>query len=229
MDFLMLQNRVLDATLRGGSGNRDQIKEDLNEAIKEVDALLRPSITVVTKPLVANQGDYSLLTDFSITDLTSIRDITYLSPNNTDIVQPLRPASPEYIRERRTTFVYSTYVAIWALDGLDLLMLYPTTQQSGDTIRIYYVPRPANLVNNSDVPVGLPAEWHDLYVVAATYRAMRQTSPEYALMYKQQFDTRLGDYRKWRNRRDGAVPRKAQVGSPGRRLVPHDPSTDWRY
>lgn len=226
MNFLMLQNRVLDATLRGGTGNREQIKEDLNEAIKEVDALLRPQIKNSVETLLVNQGDYSIAGDFGITDMLGIRDITYVGVSDPSIIRPLTPMSPEEIRGLRTTFSYSTYVNGWAQDGLDRVMIYPSTQSVGDQITIYYVPRPADLTLNTDVPTGLPPEWHDIYVVAATYRSMRQTSPEYALMYKQQFDQRLGDYRKWVNRRSGATPRRAVVGAPGRRMVPSSPSMD---
>lgn len=226
--FLIMQNRVLDATLRGGVGNRDQIKEDINEAIREVDAQLRPQIKVSTETLVQNQGDYSISGDFGITDLMGVRGVTYFPINNPQFSPPLAPATPAEIWEMRETFTYSTYVNLYAFDGLDMLMLHPTTQSVGDTIKLYYVPRPAELINNSDVPTGLPPEWHDLYVSAATYRAMRQTSPEYAQLYHGEYQARLGEYRKWRNRREGARPRVARVGSTFRRVVPHDPSTDLR-
>lgn len=227
--FDTMQNRVLDATLRGGDGNRTQIKEDINEAIKEVDALLRPTTKKSIETLVANQGDYSILTDFGITDCSSIRDITYVSVSDPTIVRSLEPASPEFVREQRQSFVFSTYINYWALEGIDTLLLYPVTQNTGDQITIYYTARPADLANETDVPVGLPQEFHDVYELAAIKRSMRQSSPEYAHMYYVMFETRLGDYRKWRNRRDGAVARRVNAGRPGRRLVPHDNSADWRY
>lgn len=227
--FDTMQNRVLDATLRGGDGNRTQIKEDINEAIKEVDALLRPVTLTAVVNLVANQGDYSIKTDFGILGLTSIRDITYVGISNPSQTISLEPTSPEWIRELRQTFTYSTYINRWALEGIDTLLLYPVTQNTGDTIKIYYTSRPADLVNDTDVPVGLPVEFHDIYVLAAIERAMRQSSPEYALQYHQEYLMRLGEYRKFRNRRDGAVSRRVTVGRPGRRLVPHDNSADWRY
>lgn len=227
-----LVNRIMDATLRGGNltgGNRDQVKEDLNEALKEVDAILRPVTKKVVKTLTANVGDYSILNDFAITDLTSIRDITYVSVSDPSITRSLESASPEFVRELRQTFVFSTYVDLWALEGFDTLLLYPVTQNNGDTVTIYYTARPADLTNETDVPVGLPPEFHDIYEVATIKRSMRQTSPEYAQMYYQLFETRCNDYRKFRNRRDGAVARRVVAGRPGRRLVPHDNSADWRY
>lgn len=232
MNLGQIANRVQDATLRGGNltgGNRDQIKEDIQEAIYEVDGLLRPKTLVATVPLVANQGSYSLLTDLGIAGLTSIRDITYVSVNDPSIIRTLESASPEFVREQNSNFVFSSYVDLWALDGLDTLLLYPVTQNTGDTITIYYNARPAALVDETSVPNGLPVEWHDIYELAAIKRSMRQSSPEYAGMYYQMFETRLNDYRKWRNKRDGAVSRRVVAGRPGRRLVPHDNSADWRY
>lgn len=232
MNLGQLANRVQDATLRGGNltgGNRDQVKEDIQEAIYEVDMLLRPKTISAVVPLVANQGSYSILADFGITGLTNIRDITYVSVSDPSITRTLESASPEFVREQASNFVFSSYVDLWALDGLDTLLLYPITQNTGDTITIYFTQRPAALATENDSPIGLPVEWHDIYELAAIKRSMRQSSPEYAGMYYQMFETRCNDYRKWRNKRDGAVARRVVAGRPGRRLVPHDNSADWRY
>lgn len=227
--FLEMQDRVLDNCLRGGSGNRTQIKGHINEAIKRVDALARPQLSSSVEVLVPNQQDYSLATDFLITDLTSIREVIYTSISGS---QPwtLEETSAGNIRELRQNFQNSTYVNLYALEGLDKFLVYPITQNTGDTITIYYVPRPADLVSDGDIPTGLPPEWHELYELRATQSAMRQTSPEYAAEYRQLFRDELGEYRKWRNKRGSSMGRRSVVGRyGGRRLVPHDNSTDWRY
>lgn len=232
MNLGQLANRVMDATLRGGSltgGNRDQIKEDINEAIKEVDALLRPTTKKVTKTLIASQLDYSLVTDWLLTDVTSIRDIVYASTSNPGVPRTLMATSPEELRALRNQFVYSDWVGRWAFEGWDTVLLYPTTQQSGDTIDIYYTARPADLLNETDVPIGLPPEFHDVYELAAIKRSMRQTSPEYAQQYYAMFQKRLDDYRKFRSHRDGALARRVTVGRAGARQRPRDPSTDLGY
>jgi hypothetical protein len=134
------------------------------------------------------------------------------------------------IRQLRQNFVNSTYINLYALEGLDLFVVYPITQNVGDTITIYYVPRPADLVADGDIPSGLPPEWHELYEVRAIQRAMRQSSPEYSMQYTSLFDKKIGEYRAWRNQRGGSMSRRAVIGpARGRRLVPHDNSTDWRY
>lgn len=225
-----LVNRIMDASLRGGAlagGNRDQVKEDLNEAIKWVDALCRPQIQASIEVLVAGQTDYSLSTDFGLSGFTSIREVVYTGTANST-PWSLEETSAAYIRELRQSFVNSNYVNLYALEGLDSFLLYPATQSVGDTITIYGVPRPADLANETDVPTGLPAEFHELYEVATIQRSMRQTSPEIAAAYTQMWEHKLGEYRKWKNRRGGAGPRRSVVGSYGRRLVPHDQSADWR-
>lgn len=227
--FEMLQNRVLDATLRGGTGNRDQVKEDINEAIKTVDAICRPALASSVEVINPNQTDYSISSDFGLTTLTSIREVVYTSISGS---QPwvLEETTAWNIRQLRQNFVNSTYINLYALEGLDTFLVYPITQNVGDTITIYYVPRPVDLVNNGDVPTGLPPEWHELYEIQAIQRSMRQSSPEYALMYGQLFDKKLGEYRKWRNKRGSSISRRAILGRyGGRRLVPHDNSADWRW
>jgi hypothetical protein len=225
----MLQNRVLDATLRGGTGNRDQVKEDINEAIKHVDAICRPAITFSTEVVTPNQQDYSLSADFGLTDLTGIREIVYQSISG---AQPwvLEETTAWNVRQLRQNFVNSTYINLYALEGLDTLLVYPVTQNVGDLITIHYVERPLDLILDEDVPTGLPPEWHELYEIDAIQRSMRQSSPEYAMSYTQLFDKKLGDYRKWRNKRGASISRRAILGRyGGRRLVPHDNSADWRW
>ena len=226
--FVEMQDRVLDNCLRGGDGNRTQIKGHINEAIKRVDALCRPQLSSSVEVILPNQSDYSLSLDFGITDLTSIREVVYTSISGS---QPwtLEESQAGYVRQLRQNFISSTYINLYALEGLDKFLVYPLTQNTGDTITIYYVPRPADLVNNADVPTGLPPEWHELYELRATQSAMRQTSPEYAAEYRQLFQAELGEYRKWRNKRGSSMGRRSVVGRyGGRRLVPHDNSTDWR-
>lgn len=231
-DFVTLQNRVLDATLRGddgsANGNRAQIGNDINEAIHQVDALLRPQLSSTVKVITMGQANYSLSTDFGLTGLTGIRDIVYQGQTSS---QPwtLAETTPALIREMRQTFTNSNYINLYAIDGLDQLLLYPTTQSVGDTITIYYITRSADLVNPTDVPTGLPEEFHEIYEIAAIQRSMRQSSPEYAAQYTQMYEHKLGEYRKWKNKRGGARPRRSVVGRYGRRMIPRDNSTDWRY
>lgn len=221
-----MADAVQDATLRGAE-NRSQVKLDIQQAIYEVDALLRPQIASSVETLVANQGDYSIATDFLITNLTSIRDVIYASAAASDN-WPLEPQTPQVIRELRRTASVSSFISYWALDGLDQFMVYPATQGVGDTLTIYYVPRPVALSTESDVPTGLPVEFHDIYVIAAIRRSMRQQSPEYTQMYHGLWRTRLGEYRQWANRREGSMPKRALVRG-GRGLYrPHDNSTDIR-
>jgi hypothetical protein len=228
--FGMLANRVLDATLRGGNlagGNRDQVKEDINEAIKQVDAVLRPNRTISIEVLVAGQKDYSMAA-LGLTAATSIRSITYTSVTSGQQGEPLQETTPERVRELRIRNQNASWINMYALDGLDTLMVNPAMNAVGDTIAITYVPRSTALVNETDIPSGLPEEWHDIYELAAIQRSMRQSSPEYAAHYLQMYEHKLDEYRKWRNRRSGALGMTATVGRYGRRPAWHDNSADWR-
>lgn len=223
-----MQDRVMDETNRGGDGNRTQIKLHINEAIKQVDALLRPQILKVTKTLVASQNDYSIATDFLLTNVGEIRHIDYTSISGSS-PYPLEETGAERIRELRRTLTTSTFVNLYALDGLDLFLIYPTTTAVGDSVTISYAPIPADLVNTGDIPVGLPALWHEIYEIAAIQSAMRIQDPQGAMAYGILYDKKLGDYRKWRNRRSTTLSRRAVIGRYGRRMRPHDNSTDLRY
>lgn len=230
--FKVLLNRVQDATLRGGGlvgGNREQVGEDINEAIKWVDALLRPKVSTSIEVLTAGQQDYSIATDFGIAGLTSVRGVTYTSIQGPQIYS-VEQVSPEYLRELRenVNVTASYWVAAYAIDGLDLFMIYPQTQSVGDTITITYVPRSTTLVLETDIPSGLPEEFHEIYEIAAIQRSMRQSSPEYAASYTQMFEHKCDEYRKWRNRRTGAQLPRAVVGRSRRHLLPHNNSADWR-
>lgn len=226
-----LVNRIMDATLRGGAltgGNRDQVKEDLNAAIHWVDAILRPVTKTATVAVTANQQDFSILTDLGISDLNGIRDIVYNAVNSAQI-WPLEATTPEYIRELRRTFQVTTYINLYSIEGIDTLMLYPASQNTGDTLTIYYTQRQPDLASETDVPSGIPVDFHEVYEVATIMRSMRQSSPEYAAQYRQAFNEICGEYRKWRSKRTGGLAMRVVVGRPGRRMVPHDNSADWRY
>lgn len=220
-----MADAVQDATLRGGE-NRTQIIADLQQAIWEVDALLRPTVATVSKGLTAGQGDYSLTTDWALFDVQSVRDVIY-SGTSIDQVWPLAPASPQDVRDLRQQDVTATTVNLWAFDDIDTFMIYPITQSVGDTVSITYVKRAVALADESSVPTGLPVDFHDIYVIAGIRRSMRQQSPEYTQMYHAYWNTRLDEYRRWRNRRDGAMPRRARVRGWGRRTY-HDNSVDYR-
>lgn len=222
--FGAMLDRIQDATMRGGLDNRAQIKFELNESIKQVDALVRPAIASSVEVVTAGDGDYSIINDFLITNLTSIRDVQY-TPITGASPRSLRESTPEEIRALRRNPPSASYVDLYALEGLDYLLLYPISTSVGDTLTVWYVPRPVDLTLDSDVPTGLPVEFHDLYEYACIPRSMRQTSPEETARYLVMYDKRLGDYRKWRNRRAGARSRVVVPKQPYRR-APRDPSTD---
>jgi hypothetical protein len=114
--------------------------------------------------MTANDGDYRL--DPSI---LAIDDIYMVSGTNNYRIQRL---STTDLLNRRLLTTASSPVQVYALNGIDLLMVYPAPTQA-DTLTIYYVPKPTALANPTDDPSsaalgGIPSEYHyglELYMM----------------------------------------------------------------
>lgn len=112
--------------------------------------------------MTPNVGDYTL--DPSI---LAIEDIYLTSGGGNFRVRRL--ATTDLINLRLFQ-VNSAPIQMYALNGANMLMVYPTPLQA-DTLNIYYVPAPAALTNGTDDPytlAGIPAEYHyglELYMM----------------------------------------------------------------
>src|SRR3954471_849154 len=99
-----------------------------------------------TLNLVANQGDYDLLT--LKPSWLAIDDI-YLTSSGSNF-RIRRMATTDLINLR--LFQTSTSpVQMYALGGANMLMVYPTPAQT-DTLTVYYVAKPTALANANDDP-----------------------------------------------------------------------------
>lgn len=127
-----------------------------NDAV--VDMLRRTHcyIAIGTLTMTPNVGDYTL-----DTSVIAIDDI-YLTSGAANY-RVRRLATTDLINLRLFT-VNSAPIQMFALNGANMLMVYPTPLQA-DTLTIYYVPRPTAMSATTDDPSsatygGIPSEYH---------------------------------------------------------------------
>lgn len=224
-NYLTMQNRVLDATQRPANADRTEIKLLVNDAYQEIAALLRLGRGTFTKTLVAGDGDYSISTDWLITDLTTINQVTSTQAGQTD-TNPLEQITPEEMFDLRR-FPSTGGQRVYTLLGLDTFMIWPLPS-AGDTVTVYYTKRPAALVSDGDVPDPLvvPPEFHDAIVVRAICWAVRPMAPMSA-QYTAEWERCMDRIRGWRSRMRGDAPRRVLIGYTDRAVrVRHDNSQD---
>lgn len=223
--FLELQDRVLDGSKRDGLSNRTEIKSLVNQTYLELHAIMRLKITNVTKTLTVNVAAYTLSSSFSLTDVQDIRHILITDSVTAQnyVLESVMPDYVLYLQQTQTTSGGS--MNYYAFDGLDNLNFYPPPSSTTTQATITYIARPALLVADGDVPANIPVEFHDVIVLGAIARAVRTTYPPLYVQYEAAYKQGQGDLRRWKNRFDSSMPRKAIVK--GSRLpgFPHDNST----
>jgi hypothetical protein len=106
--------------------------------------------------------------------------------------------------------------------------LWPTPQQTGDILKVYYSKAPADLVADGDIPTDIPSQWHWLITIAAAARLADAVGEDQSL--SSALDTKfilgMDRFQKWLGRRQGRTARTIPTGylrNPRRPF--HDPST----
>lgn len=127
-----------------------------NDAV--IDMLRRTHCYVISAgmTLTAGTGDYTL-----DSNILEIKDIYTTSGNANFRLQRLNHTD---LINLRLFSVTTSPEKMWALQGANLLMLYPAPL-SADTLTIYYVPRPTAMSSGTDDPSsaslgGIPSEFH---------------------------------------------------------------------
>lgn len=210
------------------SGSFEQVLIDgwCNEAV--LDILMETEVYVVesTATLTAAQGDYVMDSNILV-----VKDLFVTSGSQNYVFDHVSP--DEIIQLRRSTSVAGGPTSKFALNGADVLMLWPFPA-TGDTLTFYYVPRPTALANATDDPSsaslgGIPSEWHKAIQWYALWQAgdyMDDDSSHNGQDYRQEYEAWLKRIKKERSRKGG---RRLGAITPGRRkrpFVPHDPSAD---
>lgn len=171
----------------------------------------------------ANQGDYTL-----DTGILWVKGWSFGSGSTT--LSPERVSIDEILRLRAATSTPSSPAYRYAVEGSDLLMIWPTP--SGvSTITIYYVPRPTSMSSGTHDPSnatygGVPLEYHPVVESYALWKLASADDDESSgqgQRYKDDYLEGIGKIRKYVAKKGGALPR-AKVGRRG--LVRLSPSQD---
>lgn len=196
------------------------IDQWVNEGVEYVVAEGQTKVASTTADLQANQGDYEL--DTNILRILWIQTAT--SGGSTAELEQIGPT--EILRRRLTASDSSSPSYLYAVDGANLLMLYPIPA-GADVLTIYYVPRPATLANPGDTPDEIPSEFHRIVTLYVLWRGADYDDDQSSAQgsrYKQQLDEAITGMRSRINRKRGRRMARATVSR--RRRVPHRNDVD---
>lgn len=173
MNLTTLRSRVSGATGLTNSGTEQGLIDSwLNEGIEQF--LMETKITKqeAVMSLTAGQGDYSL-----DSRILSFEDI-YFSPADGTLSYLLEPVDSADIRRMRLAQASaSVAVQYYALEGQNLLMLYPSPTSASDALHIIYTARASSALSGSaDDPSAtgygrIPTEFHPALECYAKWKA----------------------------------------------------------
>ena len=230
--LLEMQKRVGDASKRWVEGvnasDATEITSLVNQAYLEVVARTRPLITSVAITLTAGVSDYTLSSaPFSLTDIQAIRNFV-ITDAGTGQSYLLEQCSPEFMALiRQTQVTAGGQMTFWSVNGLNQVSFFPPPAATQVACTLTYQQRPALLALSTDVPIGIPVEFHDLIVQLAISKAIRIYSPAMAGSQNAHdrarvaFNEMLADYRRYLNHRSGAWLARATVKGSRRNTALH--------
>lgn len=225
--FAEMVDRVLDGSKRAGLTDNTEVQSLINQTYLEMSALLRPNVVESTQTLTINDGDYSLVTDWLLTDVQAIRHIRIVDSTSAQNYLLEQVSTEQMLMRRQTQSTSGGQMNWYAMDGLDTIHFYPAPSSTTTQMTITYVARPALMSVNTDVPVGIPVEFHDVIVLGAIARAVRIWNPSYAADYHDRYREGIREYRQWLNRYGGVWRPKAVVKGSRTNTAFHDNSTDY--
>lgn len=136
----------------------------------------------------------------------------------------------ELIRARANSSSAGYPARMYAVEG-DAITLYPTPG-AGETITVYYTPRPAAMSSGSDTPASVPAEFHQAieYYAAARLAEMDGHEPSgFGAYFRALYEQQVRELRRHVAGGFGRRPARAVAGRRGARTIPSDPSQTVRY
>lgn len=220
-----LVDAVLDATGLPAPTEKGRVIKLLNDELRHLvltHSLLQATFTKVLTP---GDGSYSLTNDLGVTDFAALKSLRYVASG---VVEGrfLDEVSAAEIDMMNAVQAVPNNVAVYAVAGLDLLMLYPTPTDAG-TLTGRYVQRPATMATDSDVPAVLPEEFHDVLWLGTARKASRLSAASRLLMttWEPVYQQGLREFRVWLASQPGALPARATVRTRSSYLRPHDRST----
>jgi hypothetical protein len=208
----LFRTRVSAKTgLDNTASSAEQVLMDswINEGVIETLLALKCYVISATMATSVGAADYQL--DAGILDIQDI-----LVADVSSQAWSMQHVDPdEILYMRRVTVATSAPPRFYALNGANMLMVYPTPSEV-DTFTIYYVPRPTALANPTDDPStatlgGIPSEYHKLVEWWALSEAgdfADDASAQQGMTYLQKFNAKVKDYRRRQLMKGGRLPRK---------------------
>jgi len=200
------------------AGDQTLVDSWLNEGVESVVLRTRCKVLPATITLTAGTSNYTLPTA-----ILAILDI-YVTSGSSDY--GLERASPSEILLRRRNSTNDSPPRLYAIDGANMLMVYPTPS-AADTLHVTYTPRPATLASGSDTPSEIPSEWHKLVTFYALSRAADfddDASSQMGERYRGLFEQGLAEMRRTLTVKGGRRLAPARV-NPRKSRYPAHPST----
>lgn len=190
--FLQLQGRVNDIPHRPKNidnvANTGEISLLINESyialVAELGCYVKSFTGVV---LTALDGDYDVITDWSLADFAGFRSLNYTAASGLSYWQGLDPTTPDEILALRTGNPLSISPAVaYAMPDWRTVMLQPLPS-TGDTVSGLYSAYPAAMTLPGDTPTRLPPNLHHLIVGHCAAIAMEQVDIDRANVMRETF------------------------------------------
>lgn len=228
-----MENEVQSVIGLASSGNDKTLVDGwLNDGV--VDVLLRTEcyVTSATMTETSGTGDYTLDTAMLI-----VKSLRWSAADGSSDSYPQRVPVTEIERLRAatsTTDTTSTPASAYAVNGSNLLMVWPTPT-AADTITVYYVPRPTAMSSASHDPSnatygGVPAEFHKAIVLYAKWWAgdfADDQSSAQGERYKQLYEDEIKRIRKYKVLHGGRLGRSLFRPSRRRGVIHNDQYPSW--
>ncbi len=198
----------------------------INQGVLDFLLRTRCNVNPGTVTTIAGVGDYLLGSA-----VLAIQDVSYQSAS-ASTTSALERVSPARILELRRTGATQTVARLYALNGHDLLMIYPTPS-GADTITFYYVPRPTKLSSGAHDPSaeaygGIPEEYHPALEAYATWWMADYSddqSSQIGRSYRDLYRELVAQFKRNARGKGGRSLGRVAVGRSS--VVPADRAVDW--
>jgi hypothetical protein len=225
--FAQLKTRAQNLAL---NDNNEEAGLHVNDAIDDIVVSAQLKVTQVSKVLTTGQSVYDISSDWSISDFGALQYLEYLGLGSTYSYILEQSSADELLALNATNPIGATRK--YAFLGLDTIRLWPVPQQTGDTLKIYYVQTSTDLVNDGDVPEDIPSQWHWLITIGAAARLADAVGEDQNLSnaLDAKFVAGMDRFQKWLTRRQGRSAKTIPYGylrNPRRPF--HDNSTYYSF
>lgn len=185
----------------------------INQSLSELCSTLRLATPLITLVVTPFDGSYSIASDLGVSNAAQVRDIFYQPVGQTQGGPPLERTSMSRIDEIRARAVSNSYPMQFAISGVDTIELAPTPSDAG-TLSVRVVQDGDQLAADSDSPLTVPSEFHDVVWLGGAVQLGYARRPILALAQLQalqaRYDRRLGDLRSWLVDLAGEKPMRMQ-------------------